>query len=105
MVYLVLMAALAGFTLLDAVITVLGMRIGCVELNPLVTMWGVEFWTVFRILLLGCMLTAFFVSYRICLKHFQKGLAMLKATLLMLDVYIGIVVFFGFLAIILKLPL
>lgn len=104
MVYLALMFALAGFTLLDALITVVGMRIGCVELNPVVTMWGVELWATFRILLLGCMLTAFFVGYRLCLKHFQKGLGMLKGALLALNLYIGTVVFFGFLAIIMKAP-
>jgi len=102
MVYLALMAALAGFTLLDAMVTVVGIRFGCAELNPVVTMWGVEFWVVFRMLLLGCMLTAFFAGYQLCLKHFQKGLGMLKATLLMLDFYIGTVVFFGFLAIFLN---
>jgi len=104
MVYRALMAALAVFTLLDALITVAGITFGCVELNPVVTMWGVEFWVVFRILLLGCMLTAFFAGHQLCLKHFQKGLGMLRATLLMLDLYIGTVVFFGFLAILLKLP-
>ena len=102
--YLALLSALAGFTLLDALITVVGMRIGCVELNPVVTMWGVERWAAFRILLLGCMLTTFFVGYRLCSKHFQKGLGMLKAALLVVNLYIGTVVFFGFLAIILKMP-
>lgn len=102
MVYLALMAFLAGFTLLDALITVAGMGIGCVELNPLVLMWGVELWATFRMLLLGCMLAAFFAGYRICSEHFQKGLGMLKSALLMLNLYIGTVVFFGVIAIILK---
>ena len=105
MVYLALMVALAGFTLLDALVTAVGIGIGCVELNPVVTMLGVELWAAFRILLLGYLLTAFFVGYRLCSKHFRKGLGMLKATLLMLNSYIGTVVFFGFLTIILKMPL
>jgi len=103
MVYLTLLVALAVFTLLDALITVVGMGVGCVELNPVVTMWGVQFWVIFRILLLGCMLTVFFAGYRLCLKHFPKGLWMLRAALFMLDLYIGTVVFSGFLAIYLKL--
>jgi len=103
MLYMVLLAALAGFTLLDALITVVGIGFGCVELNPVVTMWGVEFWAIFRILLLACMLTTFFAGYRLCFKHFQKGIGMLKATLFVLDFYIGAVVFFGFLAIFTKL--
>jgi len=103
MVYLTLLVAFAVFTLLDALITVVGLGVGCVELNSLVTMWGVQFWVVFRILLLGCMLTTLIVGYRFCLKHFPKGLRMLETTLFMLDFYIGIVVFSGLLAIYLKL--
>jgi len=103
MVYLTLLVSLAVFTLLDALITVLGIGIGCVELNPVVTLWGVQFWVMFRVVLLGCMLTVFFVGYRFCLKHFPKGLWILGATLFMLDVYIGAVVFSGFLAIYLNL--
>jgi len=103
MVYLTLLVALAVFTLLDALTTVVGLGVGLIELNPVVTMWGVQFWVIFRILLLGCMLSVFFVGYRLCLKHFQKGLWMLGTTLFMLDSYIGAVVFSGFLAIYLKL--
>jgi len=103
MLYLTLLAVLAAFTLLDALITVVGLGVGCVELNPVVTMWGVQFWVMFRILLLGCMLTVFFVGYRFCLKHFPKGSWMLRTTLFMLDLYIGTVVSSGLLAIYLKL--
>jgi len=105
MVYLTLLVTFTFFTLLDAVITVVGLRVGCVELNPMVTMWGVPFWVIFRILLLGCMLTTFFVGYQFCLKYFPKGSWMLRTTLLILDVYIGAVVFSGILAICLKLTL
>ena len=103
MLYLTLLVALAVFTLLDALITVVGLGVGCVELNPVVTMWGVQFWATFRIVLLGCMLTVFFVGYRFCLRHFPKGLWMLGTSLFILDSYIGTVVFSGFLVICLKL--
>lgn len=103
MIYLILLVAFAVFTLLDAVITVVGLSVGLVELNPVVAMWGVSSWVVFRILLLGCMLAVFFASHRICLRHFPKGLQMLKATLFILDSFIGAVVFSGSLAIYLRL--
>lgn len=103
MVYLTLLFALAVFTLLDALITVVGIGVGCVELNPVIMMWGVQPWVVFRMVLLGCMLIVFFVGYRLSLIHFPKGLGMLKITLFMLDLYIGTVVFSGFLAICSKL--
>jgi len=103
MAYLTLLIALAVFTLLDALITVVGIEIGCIELNPVVTMWGIQFWVMFRIILLGCILTVFFAGHRLCLKHFQKGLWMLKTTLLMLDFYIGTVVLSSFLTVYLKL--
>ncbi|MDH5663627.1 MAG: hypothetical protein OEY90_04085 [Candidatus Bathyarchaeota archaeon] len=103
MIYLVLLAALTVFTVFDALTTVVGIGVGCVELNPVVTMWGVQFWVMFRILLLGCMLTVFFAGYRLCLKHFQKGLWMFQTTLFILDVYIGTVVFSGFFVIYSKL--
>jgi hypothetical protein len=105
MVYLTLLVTFAVFTLLDAVTTVVGLRVGCVELNPMVKMWGIPFWVMFRILLLGCMLTTFFVGNRFFLKHFPKGSWMLRTTLFILDVYIGAVVFSGLLAICLKLTL
>jgi len=103
MVYLTLLVALAVFTLLDALTTVAGLAVGLVELNPVVTMWGIQFWVMFRILLLGCMVTVFFVGYRFCLKHFPKGLWILGTTLFILNAFIGAVVFSGFLAISLKL--
>jgi len=105
MVYLTLMVALGVFTCLDALITVIGMGVGCIELNPVVTTWGVQFWIIFRMLLLGCMLTLFFSCYRLCLKYSRKGLWMLRTTLFMLNFYIGAVVFSGFLAIYSKLLL
>jgi hypothetical protein len=98
MIYQTLLGALAFFTLLDVLTTAVGLQVGCVELNPVVTLWGVGFWAIFRILLLGGMLAVFIAIYRLCLKHFQKGLRMLEALLFMLDSYIGAVVFSGLLA-------
>ena len=103
MVYLALLVALAVFTLLDALITAVGIGVGCVELNPVVTMWGVKFWMLFRILLLGCMVTVFYIGRGFCLKHFPKGSEILEKTLIALNFYIAAVVFLGFLAICLKL--
>jgi len=105
MVYLVLMVTFAVLTILDAFTTVVGLRVGCVELNPLVGLWGVELWVVFRMLLLGCMLTTFFVGYRYCSKFFPKGVWMLGATMLMLNVYIGTVVFLGLMVLYLQLTI
>jgi hypothetical protein len=103
MIYPTLLGALAFFTLLDVLTTAVGLQVGCVELNPVVTLWGVGFWAIFRILLLGGMLAVFIAIYKLCLKHFQNGLRMLKALLFMLDCYIGAVVFSGLLAIYFKL--
>lgn len=103
MLYLTLLVALAVFTLLDVLTTAVGLKVGCVELNPVVALWGVEFWAVFRVLLLGGMLTVFFAVYRLCLNHFQRGLRIFEALLFMLNFYIGAVVFSGFLAIYFKI--
>ena len=103
MIYQTLLGALAFFTLLDVLTTAVGLQVGCVELNPVVTLWGVGFWAIFRILLLGGMLAVFIAIYRLCLKHFQKGLRMLEALLFMLDSCIGAIVFSGLLAIYFKL--
>jgi len=103
MIYRILVLALVVFTLLDAVNTAVGLRIGLIELNPVVKEWGLPLWVLFRIILLGCMATVFLAGYRFCLKHFQKGIWMLATTLLMLDSFIGTVVFTGFMAMSLKL--
>jgi hypothetical protein len=105
MKFLTLLVALAVFTLLDSVTTVVGLSVGCVELNPVVMMLGIPFWVVFRVVLLGGMLTVFFVGYRFCTIHFQKGAWMLQTALSLLDVFIGTVVFSGVLAISLRLIL
>jgi len=101
--YLVLLAALAVFTLLDALTTVVGLGVGLIELNPFVLMLGIPFWVLFRILLLGSMLTVFFFGHKLLITRFDKGAIVMRITLLFLDVYVGTVVFWGFLVISLKL--
>jgi len=105
MVYRALLVYLAIFTLLDALVTMVGLGVGCVELNPVVTTLGVEFWAILRILLLGYMLTVFFAGYRFCFNRFSKGIWALGTTLFGLDLYIGTVVFSGFFAIYSRLTL
>ena len=101
--YSVLLAAFAVFTLLDAVTTVVGLGVGLVELNPVVFMLGVPFWALFRILLLGSMLTIFFFGHKFLMTKFNKGAMFMQITLLFLDAYIGTVTVWGFLAISSKL--
>ena len=104
MVYLPLLVTFGLFTLLDALITLVGLEVGCVELNPVVAMWGVQFWVIFRIILLGCILTVFFVGHRFCLNHeCTRTLWMLEKSIFILNLYIVIVVLSGVLAIVLKL--
>jgi hypothetical protein len=103
MLYITLLVAFIAFTLLDVLTTVVGLAVGCVELNPVVITWGTQFWAIFRVLLLGGMVTVFFAIHRLCLNHFQKGLRIMEALLFMLDSYIGAIVFSSFLAISFKL--
>jgi hypothetical protein len=99
MVYRTLLAYLAVFTLLDALVTAVGLSVGCVELNPVVTSLGVPLWAFLRILLMAYMLTVFFAGYRFCFKRFHRAARALTTTLFALDLYIGAVVFSGFFAI------
>jgi len=101
--YLILLTAFAVFTLLDALTTVVGLGVGLVELNPIVLMLGIPFWVLFRILLLGSMLTVFFFGHKFLIRRFDKGATVLRTSLLFLDVYIGTVVVWGLLTISLKL--
>jgi len=103
MTHLSLLLALAVFTVLDALVTGVGLRVGCVELNPLVTTWGFEIWTFFRLLLLGGMLATFFLGRRLFLRYSLKASKILEGILLLLDFYIAAVVFFGVLAVCLRL--
>jgi len=105
MAYPMLLATFALFTLLDALITVVGVNIGCVELNPMVTTWGVPYWVIFRATLLGCMLTVFLFGYHFLMEHFPERTRILEITVLILDFYIATVVFSGLFAIYLQLLL
>jgi hypothetical protein len=99
MMFLRLLVAFAMFTLMDAVNTTLGLSIGLAELNPIVAVLGLPAWILFRIALLTIMITAFFTGYKLCVEHFRKGTRVLETILLMLNIYIGVVVFMGFIAI------
>jgi hypothetical protein len=94
-IYKTLMALLATFTILDAVITRIGLSVGCVELNPFVNNLGLDVWTIFRILLLIYLLAVYFTGYRICHYRLPKGLLILKNSLWALNIYIGAIVFSG----------
>jgi hypothetical protein len=93
--YKILMALLAVFTILDSVITKIGLSLACVELNPFVNNLGIDMWTTFRLLLLIYLLAVYFAGYRICQIHSSKGLLILKNSLWAIDIYIGAIVFSG----------
>jgi hypothetical protein len=78
----------------DVVVTNFGLSVGCVELNGFVLSVGLGLWGIFRIGLLGYLVTVFLLGYRYCTKRSVHGaLTMLKIGLLAVDVYIGLVVF------------
>lgn len=93
--YKALMILLTAFTLLDTMVTRVGLGVGCVELYQFVTTADLSFWTLFRIRLLGYLLTLFFAGYRLCQNHFSKGLPVLNTSLAILNIYMGAIVFSG----------
>jgi hypothetical protein len=97
--YKALMILLSVFTLLDTILTRVGLGIGCVELNQFIASVGLGFWTVFRIGLLVYLLLVFFAGYRLFQRRFSMGIFVLKTGLVILNVYIGAVVFSGVFAI------
>ena len=103
LMYKALLALLAVFTLLDTLTTKIGLAVGCVELNTVVTTLGLSQWTIFRLLLLGYLLTVFSAGYKFCSKRFSKGTFMLKTSLFMVDSFIGAIVVSGLFAIYLQL--
>jgi len=103
MVYAPLLVIFALFTLLDVLITFVGLEVGCIELNPVVNAWGVNFWALFRVILLMGMLTSFIVGYRHFKKYFTKGLFYLKTSVIILDLYMGVVILSGIFAVIVKI--
>jgi len=76
--YEVFLVTLTVFTLLDVLLTVVGLSVGCRELNPVVTQWGLPSWILFRILLLGCLISIFITGYYLCRQYTSKGLQILK---------------------------
>jgi hypothetical protein len=98
-----LMILLAVFTLLDTLVTRVGLGLGCVELNEFVLSVGWGFWTLFRIGLLVYLLVVFFAGYRFLESHFSRGLPLLRTGLVVLDFYMGTIVFSGVLAILSKI--
>jgi hypothetical protein len=98
-----LMTLLAVFTLLDTLVTRIGLGLGCVELNQFVVTAGLGFWTLFRIGLLVYLLVVFSAGYRFFQNHFSKGLPLLSSGLFVLNLYIGTIVFSGVLTILSKL--
>jgi hypothetical protein len=93
--YKILMALLAVLTILDTVITKIGLSLGCVELNPFVNNLSIDMWTIFRLLLLIYLVAVYFAGYRICQIHSSKCLLILKNSLWLIDIYIGAIVFSG----------
>ena len=103
--YKILMGLLAIFTLLDAVVTKIGLSLGCVELNPFVNNLGLGNWSIFRLLLLFYLLGVYFAGYRIFKYRSAKVLSWLKNSLYAIDVYIGAIVFSGIFHTLSKLPI
>jgi hypothetical protein len=98
-VFKALIILFAVFTFLDILVTRVGLGVGCVELNQFVVTAGLGFWTLFRIGVLGYLLTAFFAAYRLFQSQFSKGLPVLNTSLAILNIYMGAIVFSGIFAI------
>jgi hypothetical protein len=94
-----LMILFAAFTVLDMLVTGIGLGVGCIELNTFVLSFGLVFWTLFRIVLLTYLLVVFFAGYRFFQSHFSRGLPLLRTSVVILDVYMGAIVFSGVLTI------
>jgi hypothetical protein len=91
--YGLFLVTLTVFTLLDALLTVVGLRVGLIELNPIVTQWGIQSWVLFRVLFLGCLIALFVSGYYLCREYSPAGLRILGVILFLLNAFIGAVVF------------
>ena len=91
------------FTLLDILVTRVGLGVGCVELNQFVTDSGLGLWTLFRVGLLVYLLVMFCAGYRLCKYRFSRILPVLNTSLAILNIYIGVIVFSGIFSIFSKL--
>ncbi|MFC1488009.1 DUF5658 family protein [Thermoproteota archaeon] len=99
------MGLLAIFTILDAIVTKIGLNLGCVELNPFVNNLGLDSWSIFRLLLLFYLLGVYFAGYRVFKHRSTKILSMLKNSLYAINIYIGAIVFSGIFHVISRLPI
>ncbi len=92
------------FSLLDPLITIFGLNVGCVEINNVVLKVGIGSWALLRTALIGYLVIIFLVGYRFCKKHSaQKALTTLTISLFIINIYIGAVVFSGFFSILTKI--
>lgn len=95
---------LVVFTLIDLIVTTVGLSVGCVELDKLVLAIGIGSWALFRVALLTYLAIVFLAGYWYCRKHeLYKELGLLRICLFALNVYIGAVVFSGIIAILTKI--
>ena len=101
--YGLFLVTLALFTLLDALLTIVGLRVGLTELNPIVTQWGIRSWILFRILFVACLIAVFITGYYLCRAHSPTGLRILGTILFLLNAFIGAVVFSSVISIYLQL--
>ena len=101
--YSLFLITLALFTLLDALLTIVGLRVGLTELNPIVTQWGLHSWILFRILFVACLIAVFITGYYLCREYSPTGLQILGAILFLLNAFIGAVVFSSVISIYLQL--
>ena len=102
-IYKMLMAFLSIFTLLDIIITRIGLNLGCVELNVFVNNLGLDLWSIFRLVVLFYLLTVYSFGYQILQFRSAKGLWMLKNSLYAIDIFIGAIVFSGIFHVIVRL--
>ena len=93
--YGIFLVTLAVFTLLDALLTVVGLSVGARELNSVVTQWGVHSWILFRVLFLGCLIAVFITGFYLCQQYSPIGLRILVTVLFLLNAFIGAVVVSG----------
>ena len=89
------MVFLGFFTLLDIIITRLGLSLGFVELNTFVNNLGLDAWSIFRVLLLGYLFVLYYLGYKLSLPHSEKGFWMLQNSLYAINIAIGAIVFSG----------
>ncbi|MCW4041014.1 MAG: DUF5658 family protein [Candidatus Bathyarchaeota archaeon] len=101
--YGLFLVTLTLFTFLDAFLTVVGLRVGLTELNPIVTQWGIQSWILFRILFVACLIAVFITGYYLCREYSPTGLRFLGVFLFLLNAFIGAVVFSSVISIYLQI--